>query len=79
MTAIVEQDCQGLLGRQSLDFRGTKESLTERTLGVGIDQQHLEAKLGQAARQMKTSRTLAATALLIDETECRRHRSPNAA
>jgi hypothetical protein len=61
------------------DFGGTEERLTERALGIGIDQQHLEAKLGQAARQMKTSRTLAATALLIDETECRRHVSPNAA
>jgi hypothetical protein len=48
---------------------GTGKSLAERSLRIGVNQQHPVARFGKAATEVKAARTFATSSFLIDETD----------
>ena len=63
---FVEQSCDGQCRSECLDCFGTKEALTDRPLRINVNYQNAQAKPCEGSGQMKTRRTLAYAALLID-------------
>jgi hypothetical protein len=57
---------------ESLDVFGAKEGLTQRTLGIGVDEQDPQTDVGQTSGQMVATGALPAASLLIDETNAPR-------
>ncbi len=58
LVIVSKQRGQGFLGGEILHQRRAKETLAERALRIGIDQEHSVAGLGEVASQMKTRGTL---------------------
>src|ERR1700722_18336026 len=70
---VIEDSRQSFARGEIFNGGGSKKSLAERTLRIGIDQQHVQSRGREMPRKVKASGTLATPSLLVDETDCRRH------